>query len=121
VLLKVSWASSRVTRKQNLPVASALRVPLKTLLGTTYRAVPRKWRYGDTYERFLDEAKNVELWSPAEIERTIRWLPCERPRVLQQMRQDTQGGSQKQMSIRENSVLSIHWCITGMGIANACH
>lgn len=43
--------------------------PMKTIVGSAYRALPRKWRYGAAYERFLSEACEAETWDPAAIER----------------------------------------------------
>lgn len=42
--------------------------PLKSLVGHTYRALPRRWRYGAAYERFLAQARAVETWDQSTIE-----------------------------------------------------
>lgn len=51
-----------------LRIYEAAPQPLKTFFGTAYRAMPRRWRHGDTYDRFFLEASNADNWGADEIE-----------------------------------------------------
>jgi phenylacetate-CoA ligase len=43
--------------------------PVKSLVGRAYRALPVSWRQGQAYERFQNEAREVETWDLKTIQR----------------------------------------------------
>ncbi len=52
-----------------LKLYEAAPQPLKSLAGRAYRAVPSSLRYGSSYARFCAEARQVESWDAAAIQR----------------------------------------------------
>jgi len=52
-----------------LKLYEAAPQPVKSLAGSAYRAIPAPLRYGQSYPRFQNEAREVESWNAQTIQR----------------------------------------------------